>query len=107
MRVTDSESIEVGELLYEGLVRWKPGTTDIEPGLATTWSVSADGLRWTFHLRGHVAFHDGTPLDAAAVVFSFDRLLDPKHSFFTAPNRILAGAACSTTWFTMSAANAI
>ena len=35
VRVTDSESIEVGELLFEGLVGWKPGTTDIEPRLAT------------------------------------------------------------------------
>lgn len=77
--VTDSESTEVAELLFEGLVGWKPGTTDIEPRLATRWSVSEDGRTWTFHLRDHVAFHDGTPLDAAAVVFSFERLLDPKH----------------------------
>ena len=77
--VTDNESVEVGELIYEGLVGWKPGTTDIEPRLATRWEVSADGRTWTFHLRDHVAFHDGTPFDADAVVFSFERLLDPKH----------------------------
>jgi len=79
VRVTDSESIEVSELLFEGLVGWRPGTTDIAPRLATSWKVSPDGLTWTFHLREHVFFHDGTPFDAAAVVFSFERLLDPKH----------------------------
>jgi len=82
IRVTDSESIEVGGLLFEGLVRWKPGTTDVLPGLATSWQVSPDGTRWTFHLRDKVVFHDGTPFDAAAVVFSFERLLDPKHPHY-------------------------
>lgn len=79
VRATDSESIEVGELVFEGLVGWKPGTTDIEPRLATSWQVSEDGLRWTFNLRAHVQFHDGTPLDADAVVFSFERLLVKGH----------------------------
>jgi peptide/nickel transport system substrate-binding protein len=79
VRVIDSESIEVGEILFEGLARWVPGTTDIEPGLATAWQVSGDGLRWTFDLRPGVTFHDGLPLDAAAVVFSFDRVIDPRH----------------------------
>ena len=78
-RATDSESIEVGELIFEGLVGWKPGTTDIEPRLATSWQVSDDGLRWTFNLRSHVQFHDGTAMDADAVVFSFDRLLVKGH----------------------------
>ncbi|MGE5185047.1 MAG: ABC transporter substrate-binding protein, partial [Acidobacteriota bacterium] len=79
VRVTDSESIEVGELIFEGLVGWKAGTTDIEPRLATSWQVSRDGRTWTFHLRERVLFHDGTPFDAAAVVFSFERLLDKRH----------------------------
>lgn len=79
VRVTDSESIEVGGLIFEGLLRWRPGTTEVEPGLATRWSVSEDGNRWTFHLRDGVKFHDGTPFDASAVVFSFERLLVPEH----------------------------
>src|SRR5690348_9432282 len=74
VRATDSESIEVGELIYEGLVGWKAGTTDIEPRLATSWETSEDGKTWTFHLRDGVRFHDGTRLDAQAVVFSFERL---------------------------------
>ena len=87
VRVTDSESIEVGTLLFEGLVHWAPGTTDVEPNLATAWEVSPDARRWTFHLRAGVIFHDGTPLDAAAVAFSFARLIDPE-----SPNYVSRGA---------------
>jgi len=79
VRVTDNESIEIGGLLFEGLVRWKPGTTDVAPGLAMRWEVHEGGKRWRFFLRPGVQFHDGTDFDAAAVVFSFERLLDPKH----------------------------
>jgi len=78
-RVLDTESIEIGSLLFEGLVRWEPGTTNIMPGLARTWEPSPDGKTWTFHLRRGVTFHDGGKLDAAAVVFSFERLLDRHH----------------------------
>ena len=83
VRVTDNESIEIGQLVFEGLVRWKPGTTDIVPGLAT-WEVSADTKHWTFHLRAGVKFHDDTAFDAAAVVFSFNRVIDPKHPAYLA-----------------------
>ncbi len=83
----DSESIEVGGLLFEGLVRWQPGTAEIIPGLATSWSESPDRTRWQFAVRPGVVFHDGTGLDAAAVVFSFERLLDPKHPNYLADDR--------------------
>jgi peptide/nickel transport system substrate-binding protein len=83
-RVLDSESTEVGEIIFEGLARWRPGTMDVEPGLAMAWQVSVDGLHWTFTLRPGVVFHDGTPLDAAAVVFSFERVLDPHHPSYLA-----------------------
>lgn len=84
VRVVDTESIEVGEIVFEGLARWMPGTTDVVPGLARRWEVSPDGLRWTFTLRAGVTFQDGKPLDAAAVVFSFDRVLDPRHRSYIA-----------------------
>lgn len=87
VRATDSESIQVGSLIYEGLVGWRPGTTDVEPRLATSWQVSEDGRTWTFQLRAHVRFHDGTPLDAQAVVFSFERLLVKGH-----PAAVVEGA---------------
>ena len=50
----------------------------VRPGLAESWTVSADKLTWTFKLRKGVKFHDGTTLDAEAVKFNFDRLLDTK-----------------------------
>src|SRR5438105_4585975 len=84
LRVTDNESIEVGGLMFEGLLRWKPGTTEIEPGLAEMWQILEHDTRWIFHLRANVIFHDGTPFDASAVKFSFDRLLDPAHPNYLA-----------------------
>jgi peptide/nickel transport system substrate-binding protein len=47
------------------------------PELAKSWSVSGDGLTWTFDLETGVKFHDGRPMTAKDVVFSFRRLLDP------------------------------
>jgi peptide/nickel transport system substrate-binding protein len=77
----ETDSAEVVEQIYENLVRYRRGSTTIEPGLAERWDVSADGTRWVFHLRPGVRFHDGTPLDADAVVFSFDRQRDPSHPY--------------------------
>lgn len=54
------------------------------PGVATEWSISDDGLTWTFKIREDIVFHDGTPLDAAAVKFTFDRILDPETNAVTA-----------------------
>jgi len=59
---------------YDRLVEYKGATTELLPGLATTWNVSEDGLSYTFHLREGVEFIDGTPFDAEAVRFSFERL---------------------------------
>ncbi len=49
----------------------------VRPMLAESWTVSPDGLQYTFRLRKGVAFHDGTPLDAKAVKWNLDRLKDP------------------------------
>jgi peptide/nickel transport system substrate-binding protein len=59
--------------MYEGLVRYKPNSTEIEGALAQTYDVSADGMTYTFHIRPNVKFHDGTALDAAAAQASFER----------------------------------
>jgi peptide/nickel transport system substrate-binding protein len=52
---------------------------ELVPSLAEKWETSDDGTKWTFHLRPGVKFHDGTPLDAEAVKFSFERLTRPGH----------------------------
>jgi len=77
--VVEGESTKVCDNLYDGLVRYKSGSTEIEPALAENWETSSDGLTWTFHLRAGVNFHDGTLCDANAVVFSFDRQANPQH----------------------------
>ncbi len=71
--IEDGESAKVCDMIYDSLVQYKEATTDIEPALAESWTRAADGLTWTFHLRQGVHFHDGTPFNAEAVVFSFTR----------------------------------
>src|SRR5579884_1630513 len=67
--------------LTEGLTRFKVGTIDVEPALAASWDVSSDGLTYVFHIRPNVTFQDGTPLDAKAVEFNFQRQIDPKNPY--------------------------
>lgn len=69
----DGETFRVIRQVYDTLIQNKPGTADLEPALASSWEHDAPGKVWTFHLRTGVKFHDGTPLDAAAVCFNFDR----------------------------------
>jgi len=78
-RASDIESLEVAEQVFGRLVRFAAGRLEPEPDLATDWTVSADGTTWTFELRPGVLFHDGTPFDAEAVVFSFERQIVADH----------------------------
>jgi len=77
----DGESFKVCDNIYDTLVHYKDGSTDIGPGLATSWESSDDGLTWTFHLRKGVSFHDGTPFNAEAVLFSLNRQHVKSHPF--------------------------
>ncbi|TVQ57996.1 MAG: ABC transporter substrate-binding protein [Rhodobacteraceae bacterium] len=63
--------------VFEGLTRFAPDGS-IVPGLARSWTISDDGLTYTFHLVEGATFHDGAPFDADAVVFSLDRARDPE-----------------------------
>jgi peptide/nickel transport system substrate-binding protein len=76
---TDGISNRITRQIYEGLVKYKGATTDVVPALAEKWQVSADGTVWTFTLRKNVKFHDGTPFDAKAVAWNFDRWRLSKH----------------------------
>jgi peptide/nickel transport system substrate-binding protein len=69
----DGNSLNVARSTAEGLTRYVPGSFDIGPSLATSWTESNDGKIWVFELRHGVKFHDGTPFDAEAVKFNFDR----------------------------------
>ncbi|MGE8329228.1 ABC transporter substrate-binding protein [Pseudomonas urmiensis] len=73
------------ETLFNRLVDFKPGTTDIQPALAERWEVSEDGLSYTFHLRQGVKFHTTDyfkptrDFNADDVLWSIRRQLDPNH----------------------------
>lgn len=75
---SDTGSLRVTANIYEGLVRFKPGTVQVEPCLASDWDVSEDAREWTFHLRRNVLFHDGTPLNARLVESGIKRQMEAK-----------------------------
>ena len=58
--------------VYNRLVEFKRGTTEVIPGLAESWAVSDDGLEYTFKLRPGVEFHNGKSLTGEDVVASFN-----------------------------------
>ena len=79
--------------IYDGLIRYKPGTVEVEPSLAQSWDVSADALTYTFHLRKGVKYHDGTPFNAQALIATMDRQLkkdDPNYIGNSGPVQNLA-----------------
>jgi peptide/nickel transport system substrate-binding protein len=78
---SDLESVTVSAQILEPLVTFEPGTTEVVPCLAERWEVSDDLLTWTFYLRQGVKFHDGTDLDADAVVFNFRRWWDKSNPY--------------------------
>ena len=63
--------------LFEGLVKPHPKTLEPEPGVAERWTVSTDGLRYTFYLRPNATWSNGDKIEAEDFLFSFQRLLTP------------------------------
>jgi ABC-type transport system substrate-binding protein len=80
--MTSQEGFIATTAVYEGLVRYKSGSTDVEPALAEKWDISPDGLQYVFHLKPGVKFHDGSSLNAQAVAFSFDRSINKDNPLF-------------------------
>lgn len=68
------ESQTINEILFDGLTKWGTDYTPI-PSLATEWSVSEDGLTWTFKLREDVKWHDGQPFSSDDVVYTFNEIV--------------------------------
>ena len=64
----------IARQVFDTLVAYREGTTDVDPALATRWAVARDGLTWTFTLRDGARFHDGSPVTAAEVAASFQRI---------------------------------
>ena len=79
---SDSEVL-LANHVYDYLVDLDP-ENNIQPRLATDWSISDDGLKYIFQLADGVTFHDGSAFSAADVVWTFDRLRDPSLELPTA-----------------------
>jgi peptide/nickel transport system substrate-binding protein len=77
--VLQNEAGFVMATLYDGLTSYAPGTTNVQPGLAQSWTISPDGKTYVFTLRPNVKFSDGTPLDAKAVVGWLDRIVNKQN----------------------------
>lgn len=91
--------------MYEQLLRVNPpgSAEQYSPLLATSWEKSDDGLVWTFHLRENVKFHDGEPMNAAAVVKSIEAEKDHAGaSFIWLPLATVEAVDDMTVKFTLS-----
>jgi peptide/nickel transport system substrate-binding protein len=69
----DFHTWEIFQNIYQGLVAYAPGTTNLVPALAESWTANAKGDEFTFKLRKGVKFSDGTPLTADIVKWTIDR----------------------------------
>lgn len=84
---TDGESFYAASAVYDNLVQFKYGSTEIEPALATSWDISEDGLEYTFKLRKGVYFSktkffkEKSEFTSADVVFSLKRQFDKTHPY--------------------------
>jgi len=74
---SDSTSHEISGLVFNGLVKYDKDV-NIVGDLAESWEVSKDGLVITFHLRKGVKWHDGHPLTARDVLYTYQVTIDPK-----------------------------
>lgn len=75
---TDAYSTAVIGLIFDSLLAWDAKTGKPKGQLAKSWEISDDGLTYDFYLRKGVKFHDGKPLTAKDIKFSFDLIKNPK-----------------------------
>jgi len=99
---TDGNSFMICDNIYEALVFYADESTALEPGLAKSWKISKDGKTYTFRLRKGVKFHDGTPFNADAVVFSIGRMMKERNvKFFGKALEIPAQERTPEYWVSM------
>lgn len=92
--INDAQSMNVGLGLFEGLVQYDPETNLGVPAMARSWTVSPDGLVYTFTLR-QARWSDGRPVTAGDFVYAMERTLDPETGaeYAYLPCMVIKGAA--------------
>ncbi|MCE5242810.1 MAG: peptide-binding protein [Syntrophobacteraceae bacterium] len=75
---TDASASAINDYIYESLIRRNPRTLKLEPVLAESWEISEDHLAYTFRLKRNVRWQDGHPFTAKDILYSFDRIMDPR-----------------------------
>ncbi|MFP4441018.1 MAG: ABC transporter substrate-binding protein [Chloroflexaceae bacterium] len=75
-RVYDPATSGGNDLIFSGLVSFNP-QLELVPELAASWEISEDGTVYTFHLRENARFHNGRPVTAQDVIYSWERAADP------------------------------
>lgn len=87
-QVQNNESGFVMSTIFDSLVNYKPGSSEVGPGLAESWTVSPDGKVFTFKLRRGVKFHDGTPMTARTVAEDLDRAINPTNPCYVINRKV-------------------
>lgn len=90
-RTTEGETFKVTKNIFETVVDFEEGGTEVVPGLASDWEVSDDGLTYTFNLEEGITFHDGTDFNADAVVKNFERWAGGDAELFPYYNSMFGG----------------
>jgi peptide/nickel transport system substrate-binding protein len=75
LHATENISWKIISQIYEGLMKFRPNSLQVEPNLASGYEVSNDGLVYTFYLQKNVYFQDGTHFDADAVIWNVKRAM--------------------------------
>src|SRR6516165_9984632 len=74
----DWQNWSIIKSIFSGLMDYKPGTTELMPDLAESYTISDDGLTYTFKLRPNLKFHNGRAVTSADVKYSIERAVNPK-----------------------------
>jgi peptide/nickel transport system substrate-binding protein len=78
MFMLETPEYSTADLIYDTYLSWEQQDFDTKANLATDWEQSEDGLTWTFNVRDDVTWHDGQPLTAGDIAYTFNWILDQK-----------------------------
>jgi len=83
VNIIEAPEYEAAFMQYDMLLNFDKDTLEPAPGLATEWDVSEDGKTWTFQIRDNATWHDGEPVTAADIAFTYNFMLDNDIGLFT------------------------